>query len=205
MQDNLREQIVFCRPPQPIRVIAGCDSSLIGDDIFSLFVLFRYPDLTEIEVSMSRSPLQLPYIPGLLSFREIPNLLKAWEKINTKPDIIMVDGHGIMHPRKMGIATHLGMMVSTPTIGVAKKRLYGTYDAPAMSQGAFSPVMAKSEKLGIALRSKEGKNVIFVSPGHLCDFETAETLVRDTLRGYKLPEPTRIADLYSKRYKSQIS
>ncbi|MEP7167299.1 MAG: thioredoxin-dependent thiol peroxidase [Candidatus Woesebacteria bacterium] len=197
-QDELRAQIILSKPPYPIHIISGCDSALIGDDIFSVFVTFSYPDLKELEIVTKRSPLPLPYIPGFLAFREIPNLLLAYTKLKTKPDLIMVDGQGIMHPRRMGIATHLGIKLQVPTIGVGKSKLFGTYSEPDLAPGSFTSVTHKEEVLGIALRSKLRSNPLFISPGYLCDIETAKNLVLATLRGYRLPEPTRLADKYSK-------
>lgn len=203
-QEELRKKIRLQPLSQPLHYIAGCDSALIEDDIFSVFVIFSFPDLREIEVQFHRSPLTLPYISGFLAFREIPNLVKTYEKMRHKPDLIMVDGQGIMHPKRMGIATQLGITLSVPTIGVAKKKLFGTYIVPEETKGAFSYVYDKEEKLGIALRSKDKVNPIFISPGHLCDLETAHTIVTTTLTKYKLPEPTRIADKYSKELKTKI-
>jgi deoxyribonuclease V len=203
-QESLRAQIRMQPLTAPIHTIAGCDSALIGDDIFSVFIIFTYPDLKEIEVATHRSRLPLPYIPGFLAFREIPNLLLAYEKVQTKPDLIMVDGQGIAHPRRMGIATHLGIRLGIPTIGVAKKKLFGTYEEPGPTKGDASILFDKNEILGTVLRSKERSNPLFVSPGHLCDVETAKDIVMATLRGYRLPEPTRIADKYSKERKAIV-
>lgn len=202
-QESLRAQIRLQPLTTPIHTIAGCDSALIGDDIFSVFVIFTYPELLEIEVATHRSRLPLPYIPGFLSFREIPNLLIAYEKLQHKPDLIMVDGQGIAHPRRMGIATQLGISLNVPTMGVAKKKLFGTYEEPGIHKGDSSVLYDKDEVLGTVLRSKERSNPLFISPGHLCDLETARDIVLATLRGYRLPEPTRIADKYSKTLKHQ--
>lgn len=202
-QRQLRKQLIIQKIDRPIHIIAGCDSALLDNKIFSVFVLFEYPSLKEIEVQTSFSPLTLPYIPGLLAFREIPNLLLAFQKIQHKPDLIMVDGHGIMHPRRMGIAAHLGIVLNVPTFGVAKKRLAGTYLEPDIHKGDYTYVTHQKETVGIALRSKDKVKPIFISPGHLCDISTVTEITLNTLKKHKLPEPTRLADLYSKKLKYQ--
>ena len=204
-QNQLRSQLKLQPLPQPPQFIAGCDSAFIGDHILSVFVVFSFPELEEIEVQHHLSPVTLPYIPGFLAFREIPNLLHAFAKLKQQPDVIMVDGHGIMHPRRMGIATHLGIKLNLPTIGVAKKKLVGKFTEPGLVKGSESPVVHQNEVVGLALRSKENVKPIFVSPGHLCDLETAINIANQTLRHHKLPEPTRIADLYSKKFKAMVA
>lgn len=200
-QELLRQQIVIEKFTKPIHIIAGCDSAFIDDTILSVFVLFSYPELQELEVVYHRSKVTLPYVPGFLAFREIPNLLLAYEKLSKKPDLIMVDGHGIMHPRRMGIGAHLGVILKIPTIGVAKKKLVGKYSQPNTTKGSSTEVFDGEEKIGYALRSKDNIKPIFVSPGNLCDMETALGITLSTLHKHKLPEPTRIADMYSKKLK----
>lgn len=204
VQKKLREQVQLIRPPSDISVIAGCDSAFMGDTILSIFVTFSYPDLTELEVQCHSAPTTLPYIPGFLAFREIPNLMTTYQQLTTKPDLIMVDGQGILHPRRMGIATHLGILTNTPTIGVAKKKLVGSYIPPGETKGEYTPIHHQQEHVGYVLRSKDRVKPIFISPGHLCDHESALDITLKTLRKHKLPEPTRIADLYSKNYKSKL-
>ncbi|HWA52358.1 MAG TPA: endonuclease V [Patescibacteria group bacterium] len=184
-QLGLQKQIKLNKLPK-INLIAGCDSSLIGSyrnytQIFSVFVVFTYPELQEIEVQTNISPLTFPYIPGFLSFREIPNLLKVYKKIENKPDLIMVDGSGLIHPRHMGIA---------------KKKLYGNI----VSDKIIDP--KTNEQLGFSVKTKARANPIFVSPGTFCDLESSLSITLSCLKGYKLPEPTRIADLYSKKLKN---
>lgn len=186
------------------KIIAGADSSLISDDeIFSVFVIFKYPSLEIIEVKYSVSKIDLPYIPGFLGFREIPNLLKAYEKLENKPDIIFVDGNGIIHRKKLGIATHLGILLDKPTLGIAKNLLVGDYEIPGNNLGEYSPVIFKNEHIGFAFRSKTNVKPVFISPGHLMNLEDSLKLVQSVIGKYRLPEPTRIADLYSKKLKNQ--
>lgn len=204
-QEELRKQIVIKPIPLAIETIAGCDSSLVGEDrIFSVFVVFSFPELIELEVKTQIGPLPLPYIPGYLAFREIPNLINTYKQLQIKPDIVMVDGHGIMHPRRMGIATHLGLELGISTFGVAKSKLVGEYENPKNKKGATSPVIFKGEQIGVVLRSRVDVKPIFISPGHLSDLDGAISLTLKTLTKYKLPEPTRIADRYSKTHKPRL-
>lgn len=203
-QTALRQRIILEPPTQPIKIIAGCDSAFVGDTIVSIFVMFSFPELEEIEIQYHASLATIPYLPGFLSFREIPNLLQAYEKITHQPDLIMVDGQGILHPRRLGIATHLGLLLNKPTIGIAKKKLTGTYEMPNEEPGSYSGIFDHQEQLGYVLRPKAKVKPIFVSPGHLCDLPTALNLTLQTLRKHKLPEPTRLADKYSKDYKSKL-
>lgn len=187
-----------------ITYIAGCDSSLIGDKILSVFVVLEYKTMSLVETVYNVGPLNVPYIPGFLAFREIPNLLEAYKKLTLKPDVIMVDGNGIIHPVKMGIATNLGIKLGIPTIGVAKHKLVGTYEMPSNIKGNMTPLYYKGEQLGFALRSKQNTNPIFVSPGHLCTLQDSIRITNECIIKHKLPEPTRLADLYSKKLKSEV-
>ncbi len=201
-QEELRKQIVLQPLKENIKYIAGCDSAFSGDNITSIFVVFSFPELEQLEVVHHTSPVTLPYIPGFLAFREMPNLLLAYKKLKHIPDVIMVDGHGIMHPRRMGIATQLGVTLNVPTIGVAKKKLVGDHGMPDSVKGSRTYLTHEGETLGVVLRSKDNVKPIFISPGNLCDIQGALNLTLQTLLKHKLPEPTRIADLYSKKLKS---
>lgn len=203
-QEELRKRIKITKPQNPIKFIAGCDSAFFEDKIISVFVIFDLETLNEVEVQYDYSKVTFPYISGYLSFREMPNLIKTYKKLKTKPDLIMVDGNGIIHPRRMGIAAHLGLELETPTFGVAKNRLVGTNEIPNETKGSFTYVKDKNEIIGIALSSKDKIKPIYISTGHMCDLETALDLTLKTLRKHKLPEPTRIADKYSKEFKKFI-
>jgi deoxyribonuclease V len=139
--------------------------------------------------------MTFPYVPGLLSFREIPVLLEAWKLLPVKPEVLLVDGHGIMHPRRMGIATHLGLLTGLPAVGCGKSRLLGTYEMPGECRGSYSPLYDKDDLLGHVLRTKNRVKPLFISPGHLIDFEGARHLALHYARGYRLSEPTRQAHL----------
>ncbi|MDB5261321.1 MAG: endonuclease, partial [Adhaeribacter sp.] len=150
------------------------------------------------------APVQMPYVPGFLAFREAPNLLLAYDKLQTKPDLIMVDGHGISHPRRLGIASYLGVLLQKPTMGVAKKILVGQYTLPAAEKGSLSPIVHRGELIANTLRTKEKVKPVFVSAGHLLDLETATRLAIETTRKHKLPEPTRLADYYAEELKKEV-
>lgn len=204
-QQRMRQSVKLRPLRKKITTIAGCDSAFIGDNILSVFVILSYPELVEREVQYAVSPVTLPYIPGYLAFREVPNLRKAYEKLQQKPDIVMVDGHGIMHPRRLGIASHLGVVLGVPTFGVAKKRLVGVYEEPENMKDDSKFVCDRDEVIGAVLRSKASVKPIFISAGHLCTLSDALHFTVQTLRSHKLPEPTRIADKYSKELKIKIS
>jgi deoxyribonuclease V len=205
-QEAMRTRVQLTPLPQEPSFIAGCDSSFpTPDTILSVFVLLRFPSLELVEKVWNAGPVTVPYVPGFLAFREAPNLLLTYEKLSQKPDVIMVDGHGIAHPRRMGIASHLGVLLDRPTFGVAKQKLTGTYTEPAITRGSLTPLTDRSgELLAEVMRSKDKVNPVFVSPGHLCDQATATRLTLACLRGYKLPEPTRLADYWAEEFKKEL-
>ena len=203
-QKELSQQVIIQPPDFTLRTLAGCDSSFIGENILSVFVLLSYPELDILEIQYNYAPVELPYIPGYLAFREAPNLLRAYEKLQTKPDLIMVDGHGISHPRRLGIASYLGVLLQKPTMGVAKKILVGKYELPAPEKGSFTPIFYHNEHIANTLRTKEKVKPVFVSAGHLIDLETATRLALETARKHKLPEPTRLADHYAEVLKKEV-
>lgn len=204
-QQEMSRQVRLEKPDFKIKTIAGCDSSLVGENILSVFILFSWPEMEVLEKVWNYEPIELPYLPGFLAFREAPNLIKAYEKLQTKPDLIMVDGHGISHPRRLGIASHLGVKLNKPTIGVAKKILVGKYETPELRKGSFSPVMHRNEHIANALCTKDNVKPVFVSAGHLVDLEFATEMAIKTAIKHKLPEPTRLADHYAEVFKSEVS
>lgn len=198
IQKKLKEQVSLVSLKKPIKTIAGADVSLnmFGKDLYAGIVVFSYPDLKLIEKSFVKMEASFPYIPGLLSFREIPALLSCWQKLKKKPDLVMVDGQGIAHPRHLGIATHFGILVNTPTIGVAKSRLYGIYKEP-IEVGSYSDIMDPKDKskLGVALKSKKNSSPLIISPGNLITVKESLEITRNCLKGYRIPEPTREAHI----------
>jgi deoxyribonuclease V len=170
---------------------------------FAGFVTLTYPELVVIDHAVAKDTIPFPYVPGLLSFREIPMLLKAWEKLEQKPDVLLVDGIGIAHPRRLGIASHLGLVLGIPTIGCAKSVLTGTYDEPGNEPGDSSPLvdLKTGEIIGAALRTKRNVKPMFISPGHLITLEDSLRLVMHCVRKHRLPEPTRMAHATVNEYR----
>lgn len=180
----------------PPRLIGGADVGFEqgGEVTRAAMVLLKYPSLELVEHRVARIATTMPYIPGFLSFREYPALLAAWEQLSKSPDLLFVDGHGISHPRRVGVASHFGLLVDVPTIGVAKKRLCGQYDGLSDEPGATAPLMDKGEQLGWVWRSKKRCNPLFISTGHRVSADSALAWVQRCMAGYRLPEPTRWAD-----------
>jgi deoxyribonuclease V len=156
-------------------------------------VLLRFGSWESLEESLVEGEVPFPYIPGLLSFRELPLLLEAIRGLRKRPDIVLVDGAGIAHPRRLGLAAHLGVVTGLATIGVAKSRLCGAFDEPGLHRGDLSPLFFGGEQVGTVLRSREAVRPLFVSPGHRVSLESAPRIVLDCCGRYRLPEPTRQA------------
>ncbi|HYD93181.1 MAG TPA: deoxyribonuclease V [Candidatus Paceibacterota bacterium] len=197
IQKRLQPQVLLTPLPTPPKLIGGCDVSMdrFSTEGFAGFVSMWYPDLDLCDHAVTKETIPFPYIPGLLSFREIPMLLSAWELLTQKPDVLIVDGVGIAHPRRLGIASHLGLTLDIPTIGCSKKVLTGIYEDPADEPGASAPLRdpRTSETIGAALRTKRGVLPVFVSPGHKITLEESVSIVFSCVRKHRLPEPTRLA------------
>ena len=179
------------------RFIAGVDISADkGQGVATgAAVVLQYPELRVVEAKLADGKLNFPYIPGLLSFRESPLILAACQKLAITPDLILVDGQGIAHPRRMGLASHLGLFLNLPTIGCAKSLLCGTHETPGIEPGSYAEVVNRDETIGVALRTKLRVKPIYVSIGHKVDLQTAIYWVMNCCRGYRLPEPARLAHL----------
>lgn len=179
-----------------VRFVAGVDVGFEGEDnktSRAAVVVLKFPELTPIDYTIARLPVTFPYIPGLLAFREIPVVLNALEKLSTEPDVFIVDGHGRAHPRRLGIASHLGVLIDRPTIGCAKSILCGKAVEPKDQVGAWSPLIDHEEKIGVALRMRKGTTPVYVSIGHRVTLDRAIQLVLRCSKGYRLPETTRYA------------
>jgi len=179
------------------RFIAGVDISAdkAPGVATGAVVVLQYPELGVVETKVVSGKLNFHYIPGLLSFREAPLTLAACQELTITPDLILVDGQGIAHPRRMGLASHLGLFLNLPTIGCAKSLLCGAHQVPGVEPGSYAEVVDNGETIGVALRTKLGVNPIYVSIGHKIDLQTAIYWVMECCRGYRLPEPTRLAHL----------
>ena len=178
------------------RLVAGLDAAFSSDDGLCLAAAVVW-DLREhrvIEQHVAVRRLTFPYVPGLLSFREGPALLAALRQVRTPPDVLLCDGHGRAHPRRFGIACHIGVLLNLPTIGCAKSRLIGTHHQPGPRRGSVTALRDGGEVIGSVLRTQDGTNPVFVSIGHLIDLRAAQWIVLACAPRYRLPEPTRLAD-----------
>lgn len=184
-----------------VRRIAGVDIGFEegGDITRAAVVVLRWPGLEPVEQVVHREPTRMPYIPGLLSFREVPAALGAFARLVESPDLVMVDGQGIAHPRRLGVASHLGLWLDLPTIGIAKSRLCGAHGEVPTQRGAWTPLRDGGETIGAVLRSRQDVKPVYVSPGHRLGLDTALEWVLRCLGRTKLPEPTRLADRLASR------
>lgn len=199
IQETLRDHLILSGDPGEVSLVAGADASYMkgSDVIHAVVVVLRYPDLTVVERVFATAVTGFPYIPGLLAFREGPALIEAFRRVRSEPDVLFFDGHGIAHPRGLGIASHMGLLLDRPAIGVAKSLLTGSAAKPGFMRGSMTPVLRDGETIGMAVRTKEGTKPVYVSVGHRISLEAAVDLVLATARGYRLPEPTRQAHLLS--------
>ncbi|MBA2733891.1 MAG: deoxyribonuclease V [Acidobacteria bacterium] len=197
LQKSLRERVRLAPVKKQIKTIAGADISFnkFSPIVYAGLVVMRLPSLEVIEEVGVVSETKFPYVPGLLSFRESPSVLEAWAKLKTEPDAVMFDGHGIAHPRRVGIASHVGLIINRPTLGCAKSVLVGKYEEPERERGNWTELVDKAEVVGAAVRTKTNVHPIYVSPGHLIDLEGAIKLTLACDGGYRQPEPTRCAHL----------
>jgi deoxyribonuclease V len=215
LQKRLRQQVQIQPLANPVKLVAGCDVSFnkFSDVIYAGIVILELPSLEAIAYATAVTRTSFPYIPGLLSFRETPALLEAWQRLETAPDVVMLDGQGIAHPRRFGIACHFGLLTDTPSIGCAKTLLVGKCEEPGQAAGSYALLMDKGEVVGAALRTKDAAAPVFVSVGHRVDLPTAIDLTLRCVKGYqadygdalfamnrarslhRIPEPTRAAHI----------
>ena len=197
IQKQLRYEVeTEDRFDKPIKTVAGIDLGydVKNDTSRAVAVVLSFPELELLETTEARLPIQFPYVPGLLSFRETPVAIKALENLKITPDIILCDGQGLAHPRRFGIACHIGILADIPTIGVAKSLLVGKFENLGEERGSTAPFIHKNEQVGVALRTKNKVQPVFVSIGHRIRLETATDLVLQCAPKYRLPETTRLAD-----------
>lgn len=204
IQNGLKKYISLEASFKEIKRIAGADATYHNGMTIAGVVVLEYPSLKIIESKCSVFPLTFPYIPGLLSFREGPALLNTFEKVENEPDLIMFDGQGISHPRRMGIATHLGILMNKPSIGCAKSILIGNYISPGEKRGEYVFLKDGEDTLGVILRTKEGASPLFISPGNKIDILASIEMVLKCTGGYRLPEPLRQAHLFVKQLKRYV-
>jgi len=213
LQSQLAQQLESRDRIDPVTYIAGVDIGFEegGAVTRAAVVVLKWlpeeaPHLPVVEQVVHREPTRMPYIPGLLSFREIPAALGAFAKLKIQPQLVMVDGQGIAHPRRLGVAAHLGLWLDLPTIGIAKSRLTGKHAEVGEARGDWVPLMAKQEVIGAVLRTRTNVKPVFVSPGHRLTLRTSLEWVMRCLGPTKLPEPTRLADrLASRRDQKRVT
>lgn len=201
LQKLLRSQVEIRPLESQPKLIAGADISFNkdSDEVWAGIVVLSFPALEIVEERGIQTRAAFPYVPGLLSFRESPALLEVWELLENRPDVLVLDGQGLAHPRRFGIACHLGLWLEIPTIGCAKTLLVGTFDELAPQRGSFEPMIHRNETVGNALRTKNRVSPVYVSPGNKCDLASATDLMLRCDGGYRIPEPTRRAHLFVNR------
>jgi deoxyribonuclease V len=201
VQQRLRSLVRREPLTREVHTIAGADISFnkYSETVYAGIVVLSLPELQIIEQAGVRSRAEFPYVPGLLSFREAPSLLEAWDRLKTRPDVLMLDGQGIAHPRRFGIACHTGVWLDLPTIGCAKSILVGRHGELGIEAGSQAALIDRGEQVGVALRTKSKVAPVYVSPGHLIDLPSAVDLVLRSTRKYRQPEPTRQAHLMVNR------
>jgi deoxyribonuclease V len=204
IQQLLRGQVRVVPPKKPVRLVAGVDAAFShdGTGCIAAAVLWDVESQQVVEERVAIRPLRFPYVPGLLSFREAPAVIAALRKLRLEPDAIMCDAHGLAHPRRFGLACHVGVLCDRPTIGCAKSLLLGEYREPGRARGARTALRHEAKRLGTVLRTRTGVKPVFVSVGHRIDLRTAERVVLACAAGYRLPEPTRRADHLVSHYRA---
>jgi len=207
IQQELKEKLILHDEDvlKPIKTVAGADISYTKEDglFFAAVVLLSWPAMNIIEEASSIEEVRFPYIPGLLTFREGPPLLKAFEKLNHYPDAVIFDGQGIAHPRGIGLASHIGLLLDIPTIGCAKTRLIGSYGVVGDRVGDCASLIYNDQAIGAVLRTREKVKPVFVSQGHRIGLQKAVEVVLSCCNGYRLPEPVRRAHLTVNRLRSK--
>lgn len=206
LQAELAPQVVREGDPAGVRLVAGADLAFdrAGARAIAAVVVLSYPELEPVESVALTVEQSFPYIPGLLSFRETPALLAAFERLAQRPDLLMADGHGYAHPRRFGLACHLGLLLDLPVIGVAKSRFIGQHGEVGPDPGDRADLVDGGEVIGGVLRTRAGSRPLHVSVGHRVSLQAAEAWVLRCCRGHRLPEPTRLADRLAREEKARV-
>jgi deoxyribonuclease V len=195
LQGELASRVVAGPPLDlgSVRYVAGADVSTQGDKAYATVVILEFPRLSAVEVQGFEAPLEFPYVPGLLSFREMPSVLGALKKVETAADVMVLDAQGLAHPRRMGLASHIGLFLEVPTVGCAKSVLVGKFEEPGVEKGSATELVHRGEVVGRAVRTREGVSPVYVSVGNRIDLDSSVELVLACCSRYRLPEPTRQA------------
>lgn len=206
LQKQLADQVLLQSAlPAPLDSVAGVDVSyqLHGKVFHAAVVVLDYRSLEHVETVTASAEVSFPYVPGLLSFRELPVVLQAFARLENIPDVILADAQGVAHPRRLGLASHLGLWLDLPTIGCAKSRLCGVHGEPGPEKGCWAPLLDTGEEIGRVVRTRALVRPLYVSPGHKIGFDEAMEIVLHSCRRYRLPEPTRQAHLLSNRARAE--
>jgi deoxyribonuclease V len=201
IQENIRKEVRIVHLRKTPRLIAGFDAAFSEERVIGVASLYQYPEMVHLEDAHAVTTISFPYIPGYLTFREGPALIAALSLLKKKPDLILVDGQGIAHPKGIGIASHLGVLMKMPVIGCAKSRLVGEYQEPGLQRGEWSPLRYEKMIVGSVLRTRDDIRPLFVSPGHNITLKECREIVLRCATGYCIPEPLRRADRISKSIK----
>ena len=201
IQETFKDQIILDKTFSKVRTIGGGDAAYSKDGkfLFAAIVVLSFPEMEIIDTAMADGKALFPYIPGLLSFREGPILIKAFQKLRWKPDVMIYDGQGMAHPREMGLASHMGLWFNLPSIGCAKTPLSGEFILPGPLRGSFEWIRREGKKLGAVVRTRDNIKPLFISPGHRVDFSTSNQLIVESCKGFRFPEPLRKAHQLSRR------
>jgi deoxyribonuclease V len=207
IQEAFKDQIILKKTFSKVRTIGGGDAaySKEGRLLFAAIVVLSFPEMEILDTATADGKTFFPYVPGLLSFREGPILIEAFQKLRLKPDVMIYDGQGIAHPRRMGLASHMGLWLDLPSIGCAKTPLLDGYVSPGPSRGSFEWIRRKRRKVGAVLRTKENVKPLFVSPGHRIDFLTSHQLILESCKGFRFPEPLRKAHQLAERAAQSVN
>ncbi|MGB9627237.1 MAG: deoxyribonuclease V [Thermodesulfobacteriota bacterium] len=195
IQETLRNRVILKRTFSKFRTIAGGDVAYLkNSNLFvGAMVVLSYPEMKTIDRAIVQGESSFPYIPGLFSFREGPILIEAFQRLKVRPDLLVLEGHGIAHPRRLGLASHLGLWLDLPTIGCAKTSLLKGFDQPNQSKGSFKWIFLNGEKVGAVLRTRRGVKPVYVSPGHRIDLKSSVQIIFSTCSRTRIPEPLRQA------------
>lgn len=202
LQERDRDRIQIRPLGKEPEYVAGADALFSGDMAFGTVCLFRFPEMRFVEQSSSIEKATFPYIPGYLLFREGPAIVSAVKKMITIPDLILIDGHGIAHPREIGSASHLGLLLDIPTIGCAKAGLTGEFGEPGTRRGSVAEIRHGDRIVGAVLRTRDGVRPVFVSPGHKINLDDSIRIVLRCAGRYRIPEPLRCADIISRKMRN---
>src|SRR4030067_923720 len=204
LQEILQKKVNIIPLKKEPKYIAGVDAAFLNNKVIGVACLYKYPEISLMEETHAVTETLFTHFPVFLSFREGPAIIMALKVLKRKPDIILFDGQGIAHPKRLGIASHIGVLLNIPTIGCAKSRLIGTYKEPGPKKGTCSSLLYKKEIVGVVLRAKDNVKPLFVSLGNRIDIKGSIEVVLSCSQGYRIPEPLRRADIISKKIKREL-